>query len=768
MNHNYSFNDKVALEQVFSSNCNRIKTYLNRSKDIVLSVKRFNENRWSVRYPFNDLSSKDYSDFNREIIDNVNQVNTANGIRNPTSRRSNSTSSGLNLTSGLDDQSSFSDLRILKLDYNKESTSNLISSLDHSAISRLLDDTFSKSIRHIDKLINRVSDTSSKILVTGDLNAGKSTLINAILKRDILPIDQQPCTMLFVEVVDASKNDNKEEIHAIPSIEGYDRNDDSSYDLLDPHLLEDTVQENSKSYQQIKIYSRDNNSRASILNNGIVDVSLIDSPGLNRDSLKTTQLFSRQEEIDVVIFVVNAENHFTLSGQDFLASAGNEKDHIFIVVNRFDAISRKQKCKKLILEQINALSPRTFEESEKLVHFISAKEYLSNDASPDSEFYRMEECLRWWTLEQRFKSKLAPVQTYILNLMSELKVIATENTTIASNVISKINIALKSRKPKYDQLLETKNTNHKRSEDIIDEACLKVKNYTQSHLNSIVSNLESYDYKIKWNGILYSWEYAESIFCIMNEHLEHEVFECEKFSASIISNSINSLIELDSKRAEIEDKESESIERLSSTSESRSNIVDSLSHLGGISNGLDTFSLEFSDFFDFDWDRFKFTGSLGVSAGSIALFASSTSNVSHILNFLKMTANVPASTVKKVMIFSAGLLGACSVFFLFNETDAVVRRNLSRRIQKVLEKESFVDTHSTRLTLETNRLIRPFAWQFQNNFLKMVEFEERRRADHLRSRHLSQEAQMFFDDLKVKIMDISSAVQSISNTDFAK
>jgi mitofusin len=46
---------------------------------------------------------------------------------------------------------------------------------------------------------------------------------------------------------------------------------------------------------------------------GVVDISLIDSPGLNIDGVKTMALFAQQEEIDVVVFVVNAANHFTLS-----------------------------------------------------------------------------------------------------------------------------------------------------------------------------------------------------------------------------------------------------------------------------------------------------------------------------------------------------------------------------------------------------------------------------------------------------------------------
>jgi mitofusin len=56
----------------------------------------------------------------------------------------------------------------------------------------------------------RVMSTNSRVLVTGDLNAGKSTFVNALLRRGgvdeegwptgVLPVDQQPLTGRFVEV----------------------------------------------------------------------------------------------------------------------------------------------------------------------------------------------------------------------------------------------------------------------------------------------------------------------------------------------------------------------------------------------------------------------------------------------------------------------------------------------------------------------------------------------------------------------------------------
>src|SRR5204863_9833898 len=110
----------------------------------------------------------------------------------------------------------------------------------------------------------------------------------------------------------------------------------------------------------------------SLLSNGVVDISIIDAPGLNKDSLKTTAVFARQEEIDVVVFVVSAENHFTLSAKEFIWNAAHEKAYIFIVVNRFDNIRDQARCQRMILEQVADLSRRTFKESAELVHVVSS------------------------------------------------------------------------------------------------------------------------------------------------------------------------------------------------------------------------------------------------------------------------------------------------------------------------------------------------------------------------------------------------------------
>lgn len=145
------------------------------------------------------------------------------------------------------------------------------------------------------------------------LNVGKSTFVNTLLRRQVVPDDQEPCTALFVEVVDKSDNNGIEEVHAIPDPAAYSKDNAETFVKIPVEDLREHVENDESSHPLMKVYVKDNRNKSSLLHNGIVDISLIDSPGLNIDSMKTTSLFSKQEEIDVIVFVVNAENHFTLS-----------------------------------------------------------------------------------------------------------------------------------------------------------------------------------------------------------------------------------------------------------------------------------------------------------------------------------------------------------------------------------------------------------------------------------------------------------------------
>jgi len=275
--------DEKTIEDVFMERRNLLLSLINGTKTLLTNM-RANRNNWPVQYPVKDHNEK-------SVEDNSTKKHSEENI-------------------DFDDDN----LEVLRLNLKVENYADAMATAWDNAIIAHFDGKILESTRHLEKLYMRISDTSSKVLVTGDLNAGKSTFVNAVLRKSVVPQDQQPCTAGFCEVIDAKNNDGIEEVHAIDNPETYNREDPSTFTRFELDHLKQVVTENAHQYALFKIYCLDDRTEEeSLLNNGVVDISLIDSPGLNIDSLKTTALFAQQEEIDVIVFMVNAENHFTLS-----------------------------------------------------------------------------------------------------------------------------------------------------------------------------------------------------------------------------------------------------------------------------------------------------------------------------------------------------------------------------------------------------------------------------------------------------------------------
>lgn len=64
----------------------------------------------------------------------------------------------------------------------------LVSQLEKAFIANLLDKQIKSAISHVEKLCSCVQGMSSKVLVTGNFNAGKLMFVNALLGREIMCI----------------------------------------------------------------------------------------------------------------------------------------------------------------------------------------------------------------------------------------------------------------------------------------------------------------------------------------------------------------------------------------------------------------------------------------------------------------------------------------------------------------------------------------------------------------------------------------------------
>jgi GTPase SAR1 family protein len=444
------------------------------------------------------------------------------------------------------------DFSVLKLELRMGSRTqtDLVHSLEKSAIASLLDGQIQQSIRHLYSIKERIEDTSSKVLVTGDLNAGKSTFCNALLRRKVLPEDQQPCTSIFCEVLDFRENGGVEEVHAVPIGSTYNRHNESTYTVFDLKDLENIVIDNDR-WSQCKVYIQDIRSvDESILNNGVVDIALIDAPGLNADSLKTTAVFARQEEIDVVVFVVSAANHFTESAKNFIFTAAREKAYMFMVVNGFDVIRDQNRCQEMILKQVAGLSPATFKESSELVHFVSSNAIpmgasgssppgddgdddpsdkgKGKEAEKIRDFGDLETSLRRFVLEKRARSKLAPAQTYLLNVLGDVNNLATINRDVSRSELDRVQKEIDALEPEYEDSKKSRTEAGEAVDRLVEDSTSEVYGHTRDTLHNCITRVGEQDLGIEYPGLFSAYQYAEDLRDSMLHEVSETVRLCEE------------------------------------------------------------------------------------------------------------------------------------------------------------------------------------------------------------------------------------------------
>ncbi|KAM0751323.1 hypothetical protein T439DRAFT_325466 [Meredithblackwellia eburnea MCA 4105] len=538
-------------EQLFANNSNLLVNSLDKTEILVQSLSKFNQDKWTIRYP-HQLGLTPPPPSNTPTSATAPQSLPTTPIRSALRRSHTALASGAdeqsprpipsraystletpakkhshstNTASSSDNKQDNHPLSILTLDLKLDVPSNvplpsLLPTLSLSTLSTLLGRRLQTSINHLDSLRTRVKDSKSRILVTGDLNAGKSTLVNALLRRKdpVMLVDQQPCTTSFCEVLDASENDGVQEVHAIPlgKEAAYNPKQEGTFvrfGLEDVGTLqceeeeEDEVQDQEEGEQErkerkwelLKVYLKKEQEGDSFIQNGLVSLSLIDAPGLNRNTLSTTSLFTTQQEIDVILFVISAENHFTLSSKEFLWNASREKAYVFVVVNKWKAIKDKKRCERLVGEQIRQLSPRTWEEREELVHFVDADDVLSSHSAgeevpqeeEDAAFAHLEKSLRSFVLLKRSLSKLQPAKHFLNNLLSDLLVISSANELVAQKEVEEALAGLEKVRPVHERLVRDREKLEGECDRVEETFVDSVKKGVEGRLDSAINSVRS-------------------------------------------------------------------------------------------------------------------------------------------------------------------------------------------------------------------------------------------------------------------------------------
>lgn len=740
---------------------------IDTTKTILNDLREFNKDSWVVRYPQLHASN---GSLRRSMSFVDDPASTTDVIVKPGMQRSMTLASALTqpeepvAADGTAPHPLSSEFHVLRLDLklgphgSSTGPASLVSQLEKSSIANLLDERIAASVNHIDKLRLRIEDTSSKVLVTGDLNAGKSTFVNALLRRPVMPVDQQPCTTMFCEVHDAAENNGVEEVHITKEGTTYDIKDQATYTRASLSELEIIVGQNENVQHMVRLYVADaRRPSESLLHNGVVDIALIDAPGLNRDSFKTTALFARQEEIDVVVFVVSAENHFTLSAKEFLWNASNEKAYLFIVVNRFDQIRDKERCKRLVLEQIKQLSPRTYDDAEDLVHFVdSSSSQLPN--SVNATFDDLETSLRSFVLVKRAKSKLHPASTYLCHLLSDIDLLASSNAIVAQTEVDQARDDLNRARPILEKMKHGREDLEEGLEAIEEHGAGKAggraKEILAAALEKVGNGEPGVDKGITmpiYPGLLGFWEYTRDVRRALLASLDMAVKIAQDEARVTTSSGIEQIAGLGEKHLPEGVERSKRVfmpERMFSPKKGvRTTVVAGGVHgLGiGLAQRPELLEITFFDVFDV---RHHFSVHFGdgsdaksveeedgqatalslvsVGVGALTMVGGKTLGARGIIEgIVRITDLFGNETVRQwaAPVIGAVTIGLTAYFIL--ELPNSIPRTVGRRIRTSLvhrqvegeeEETLYINAHATRVSRETRKVLRLASWDLRERF----------------------------------------------------
>lgn len=664
------------------------------------------------------------------------------------------------------------DFTILRLDLklgphgSSTSPAALVSHLERGSIANLLDERIFAALQHMDKLRLRVEDTSSKVLVTGDLNSGKSTFVNALLRREVMPVDQQPCTTAFCEVHDAAENNGVEEVHVLKNGVQYCSTDESTFSRVSLTDLESIVTDNQGDQPRLKVYLADSRAASeSLLNNGVVDISLIDAPGLNRDSLKTTAVFTRQEEIDVIVFVVSAENHFTLSAKEFLWNASNEKAYLFIVVNKFDQIKNKEKCKRLVLDQIQEFSPRTHENAQDLVHFVDSaaalRPYTANPAFDD-----LESSLRSFVLVKRSTSKLHPVSTYLSKLLTDIDLLVGANAIVAQMDIDRAKDDLERAKPVFEKMKSERESLEDALEAAEETGAAVTANRTKDILSSALDRVGRGQPGVdaislpRFPGFLAIWDYARDVRKVLLASLDAAVKLTEDEARLATTAGVNNIKGIGdqflpegverSRRVFMPEAMFSVRPGRQGTVRRRHSPIASAVVAGGVYNlgiGLsqrsDMLATSILDLFDFNhhlWVHFGDDGTdkedieeknttalsiLSVGVGALTMVGGKTIGVRGLIDgAVRISELFADESARKwaAPVIGAVVVGTTAYFIL--DLPRTIPKTIGRRIRASLvkveggatEQELFVNAHAGRVSRESRKVLRYASWELRERY----------------------------------------------------
>ena len=290
----------------------------------------------------------------------------------------------------------------------------------------------------LSQLESKLASEAFRILVVGEVNRGKSSLVNALLGEAVLPVDTLPCTAVIQEVRWGETRrailhfrqplpsplpevmPPEVRVHLSLAESGQVPPMDVPVDRLEVYaVIQGDEGRKETPYSKIEILWP-----LALCREGI---EIVDSPGFNEDRLRSRITREHIPEADAVLFVLScshlgAATEMSLIDRD-LRELGFE--HLFFVCNRFDEIRRSER-QRLTSFGKKKLSLYT-DLGESGVWFVSALQALEGKLGGDmarlaeSGLPAFERALLAFLHRDRGRIKLLQPTLKLLHAIDELR-----------------------------------------------------------------------------------------------------------------------------------------------------------------------------------------------------------------------------------------------------------------------------------------------------------------------------------------------------------
>ena len=262
------------------------------------------------------------------------------------------------------------------------------------------------------KLLDQSRSGEFKVIVVGDFNRGKSTLINAMLGEEILPAFWRPTTA----IINIIQFGTKQEATIFPKVQANGYVPPAFTVPIEELSKYTTIDQNDEAitspYEKIII-----SWPLELLQD---KVSLIDSPGLNDQEDRQMITLQYIEKADAVIFLIGAQNIGTQAEMKVIQQLHLlHHDDIFFVCNGLNLIPRAKDAAEAREYFYTKIAPKTKHGGEMLfvVNALQAMEAritrpVDTLALEQSGIDRFEEKLAQFLTDEKGRLKIVrPAQT---------------------------------------------------------------------------------------------------------------------------------------------------------------------------------------------------------------------------------------------------------------------------------------------------------------------------------------------------------------------